>query len=126
MTEKEVIAILDKWWSGKRVQVKKYIDDKLGVSHKTGKVFIEPTIEEVTEYVKESGRQWIEGHSPETFVGFYASKDWMIGKNKMKDWGMAVSKSPWTMKSQEIPETKKPVVYCATCAYPKSQCVCAS
>jgi hypothetical protein len=51
-----------------------------------GKSFIPPTVEEVADYCKDRKN----AIDPETFVGFYASKGWMIGKNKMKDWRAAV------------------------------------
>lgn len=45
-----------------------------------------PTVENVREYCQEGGYKV----DPEYFVDFYASKDWMVGKNKMKDWKAAV------------------------------------
>ena len=56
------------------------------VKRSTRKVFIPPTVEEVRAYCKERGNNV----DPEAFVDFYASKGWMIGKNKMKDWKAAV------------------------------------
>lgn len=50
------------------------------------KPFNPPTVEEVREYCTERGN----AVDPEAFVDFYASKGWMIGKNKMKDWKAAV------------------------------------
>lgn len=50
------------------------------------KPFIPPTVEEVGAYCTERGNSV----DPEAFVDFYASKGWMIGKNKMKDWKAAV------------------------------------
>ena len=50
------------------------------------KPFIPPTVEDVREYCTERGN----GVDPEAFVDFYASKGWMIGKNRMKDWKAAV------------------------------------
>lgn len=52
----------------------------------TRKPFIPPTVEEVSTYCTERGNSI----DPEAFVDFYASKGWMIGKNKMKDWKAAV------------------------------------
>jgi hypothetical protein len=43
-------------------------------------------VEEVRAYCTERGNSV----DPEAFVDFYASKGWMIGKNKMKDWKAAV------------------------------------
>jgi hypothetical protein len=50
------------------------------------KVFVNPTIEEVTEYC----RQRKNTVNPIKFHSFYESKVWMVGKNKMKDWKKAV------------------------------------
>jgi hypothetical protein len=43
-------------------------------------------VEEVGAYCTERGNSV----DAEAFVDFYASKGWMIGKNKMKDWKAAV------------------------------------
>ena len=48
--------------------------------------FVPPTLEEVQEYCFERGNNV----DAETFVDFYSSKGWMVGKNKMKDWKAAV------------------------------------
>lgn len=48
--------------------------------------FIPPTVDEVRAYCAARGNSI----DPEAFVSFYASKGWMIGKNKMKDWKQAV------------------------------------
>ena len=50
------------------------------------KVFVPPTVDEVREYIRENGYNI----NPETFVDFYASKGWMVGSNKMKDWKACV------------------------------------
>ncbi len=46
------------------------------------KRFKPPTIDEVRAYVLERNSPVI----PEEFIDFYASKNWMVGKNKMTDW----------------------------------------
>ena len=56
------------------------------VKRSTRKPFIPPTVEEVREYCTERDNSV----DAESFVDFYASKGWMIGKNKMKDWKAAV------------------------------------
>lgn len=48
--------------------------------------FIPPSVEEVAAYCRERKN----GIDAEEFVDFYASKAWMVGKNKMKDWKSAV------------------------------------
>ena len=50
------------------------------------KNFIPPTVDEVKEYLDSVGSQV----DAESFVAFYESKDWMIGKNKMKSWKAAI------------------------------------
>lgn len=47
--------------------------------------FVPPTVEQVTEYVKQRGSKV----DPQEFIDFYASKGWMVGKNKMSDWRAA-------------------------------------
>lgn len=44
--------------------------------------FKKPTLEDVKEYCEERNN----GIDAETFINFYESKGWMVGKNKMKDW----------------------------------------
>ncbi len=48
--------------------------------------FIPPTVEEVRQYCLERKN----GVDPGRFCNFYASKGWMVGRNKMKDWKAAV------------------------------------
>ena len=53
---------------------------------KIKRVFSPPTLQEVSNYCKERKNDI----DPETFVDFYSSKGWFVGKNKMKDWRAAV------------------------------------
>lgn len=48
--------------------------------------FTPPTLEEVKEYCKERNNTV----DPDTFINFYESKGWFVGKNKMKDWRACV------------------------------------
>lgn len=48
--------------------------------------FTPPTLEEVKEYCSERNNNV----DPETFINFYESKGWYVGKNKMKDWKACV------------------------------------
>ena len=60
------------------------VKDRIGkVNNNT---FTPPTIEEVRAYCQERKNSI----DPETFVDFYASKGWMVGKTKMKDWKACV------------------------------------
>ena len=50
------------------------------------KVFKKPSIEEIEEYCKERNNCI----NANAFYDFYESKDWYVGKNKMKDWKACV------------------------------------
>ena len=48
--------------------------------------FVPPTLDEVAQYCAERHNNV----DPQRFLDFYASKGWMIGKNRMRDWKAAV------------------------------------
>ena len=50
------------------------------------KRFTPPTVEEVAAYCRERNNRI----DSQTFVDFYSSKGWVVGKSKMKDWKAAV------------------------------------
>jgi len=51
------------------------------------KRFKPPTLQEVKDYINQKSYQV----DAERFINFYESKDWMIGKNKMKKWQSALA-----------------------------------
>lgn len=55
-------------------------------NNKRKKSFTKPSIEEIELYCKERNNNV----NASNFYNFYESKDWMIGKNKMKDWKACV------------------------------------
>ena len=59
------------------------------------KKFVKPTVEEVNAYCRERNN----GINGQTFVDFYESKGWLIGKNPMKDWKAAVR--TWENKNKK-------------------------
>ena len=61
-------------------------DTTLGVSKKKSDRFTPPSLEDVQNYCLERNNSV----DPQAFIDFYASKGWMVGKNKMKDWKAAV------------------------------------
>lgn len=67
-------------------------------SNKKGR-FKKPSVNDVIDYCKERNNNI----DAEAFIDFYESKDWKIGKNKMKDWKAAV-------RTWERRETKKPTM----------------
>lgn len=78
---------------------KKKEDIPKGISKKEKK-FIKPTIEEIEAYCKERNNSI----NPTTFYNFYEAKDWMIGKNHMKDWQACVR----TWEGNELNRKGKP------------------
>lgn len=62
--------------------------------------FIEPSLEEVKEYCIERENKI----DPQSFIDFYTTKGWMVGKNKMKDWRAAIR----TWENREVKEGKTP------------------
>ena len=67
----------------------------------TNKYFNKPKIEEVELYCIERNNN-IDANS---FVSYYQSKGWMIGKNKMKDWKAAVR--TWELREKNNKSYKK-------------------
>ena len=61
-------------------------DTPKGVSKKKSDRFTPPSLEDVQNYCLERNNSV----DPQAFIDFYASKGWMVGKNKMKDWKAAV------------------------------------
>ena len=53
--------------------------------NRTGKRFVPPTVSEVRALCWEKGYTF----DAESFVAFYESNDWRVGKNKMKSWKSA-------------------------------------
>ena len=68
------------------------------------KRFIPPTKEEVELYCLERNNRI----DPEKFIDFYASKNWMVGKNKMTDWKASVR--TWEKNNQptKLDKTENP------------------
>lgn len=60
-------------------------DKEIEKDNKRGR-FIPPSLDEVKAYCDERGNSV----DPQTFIDFYTAKDWMIGKNRMRDWKAAV------------------------------------
>lgn len=64
----------------------------------TNKRFIKPTIDEISKYCDERHN----GINANAFYDFYESKNWMIGKNKMKDWRACVR--TWEQRQNKKPK----------------------
>lgn len=91
LEEKSHVKSRDSHATDKDIDKEKEIDienNNRGVSGETqpSERFKPPTVEEVHEYCCER----MNNVNAEAFVDFYASKGWMVGKNKMKDWKAAV------------------------------------
>jgi len=71
--------------SEQRVNTNKHYKALINIKKNVYGGFKEPTLEEVKAYANERNSVVI----PQIFLDFYASKGWMVGKNKMKDWKAA-------------------------------------
>jgi len=65
------------------------------------KRFTPPTLEELRSYIREKGYTF----DAETFIAYYDSNGWRIGRNPMKDWKAACR--TWQQKEKE---RRKPAV----------------
>lgn len=70
----------------KEIDIDIYKEKVLSNDNTKKKKFIPPSVSEVAEYCKSVGSQV----DAEAFVAFYESKDWFVGKNKMKSWKAAI------------------------------------
>ena len=59
--------------------------------------FAPPTIRDVEDYAFEKGLNM----DAERFVNYYASKGWMVGRTKMKDWKAAARN--WAARDKREP-----------------------
>jgi hypothetical protein len=65
----------------------------------TRKKFQPPTEQEVEKFFAEQEVMFPAEHSKKFYL-FYGSKDWMVGKNKMKNWKLAAAR--WAMDLPKI------------------------
>ena len=63
--------------------------------------FIPPTHSEVAAYCSERGNKV----NVDSFMAYYESNGWMVGKNRMKDWKAAVR--TWEQREQASPRPQK-------------------
>tara|TARA_R100000655_G_scaffold12897_1_gene29388 strand:+ start:879 stop:1511 length:633 start_codon:yes stop_codon:yes gene_type:complete len=67
------------------------------------KNFKKPTIQQIENYCYERKKMGKNNVDSEAFYDFYESKDWKIGKNKMKDWKACVR--TWERRDKKKPQT---------------------
>ena len=65
-------------------------------------IFTPPSLEDVQEYCKERNNNV----DAETFISFYESKGWMVGKNKMKDWKTCVRTWERSRDNKKLTDTQ--------------------
>lgn len=81
--------------SHEHIELELELEQELKIKEKEKrKEFMKPTIEEIQQYIDERKN----GINANAFYDFYESKDWMIGKNKMKDWKACVR--TWEQKNK--------------------------
>lgn len=86
------------------IELEQEIKDKEIEIKKEKKVrFKKPTLEEVKEYCQQRNNNI----DPEYFIDYYETKDWLIGKTKMKDWKACVR--TWEKRDFNKQTTKQPI-----------------
>ena len=80
--------------------VKKLKDNTTILNNNTTYSNKKPTVEEIKQYCIERNN----GIDAEQFFDFYESKNWFVGKNKMKNWQAAVR--TWEKRKQQNPTSK--------------------
>ncbi len=63
--------------------------------------FTPPSLDDIKSLIKERNYTV----DPNSFLNFYASKGWMVGKNKMKDWRAALA--GWESRNKGQPPKRK-------------------
>ena len=81
--------------------------DRLGKVNNNTRGFVKPTVEEVRAYCEERHNNV----DAETFVDFYESKGWLVGKNKMKDWKAAVRTWEKSRKEANVKAKDNPKIH---------------
>lgn len=76
------------------------LEKEIKINKSTKRNFEKPTIEEIQEYCNERNN----GINANAFYDFYESKNWYVGKNKMKDWKACVR--TWEQRNKK--ETIEP------------------
>ena len=80
--------------------VKKLKDNTTILNTNTTYSNSKPSVEEIKQYCLERNN----GIDAEQFFDFYESKNWFVGKNKMKNWQAAVR--TWEKRKQQNPTSK--------------------
>ena len=70
------------------------------------KRFSPPTVQEVAKYISEKNYSV----DAQNFIDFYTSKNWYVGKNKMKDWKASVRLWESRNKKENYYDESKPAV----------------
>ncbi len=80
--------------------VKKLKDNTTILNNNTTYSNSKPSVEEIKQYCLDRNN----GIDAEQFYDFYESKNWYVGKNKMKNWQAAVR--TWEKRKQQNPTSK--------------------
>ena len=92
---------LDGQMSGNRYTEYSIGKDSIGKNNNIKGRFTPPSLDDVRAYCQERKN----GIDPQTFIDFYESKGWFVGKNKMKDWKAAVR--TWEKRRTDVKPTKQ-------------------
>ncbi len=85
-----------------KTQEKDEENEKERVREKPAPRFSPPSFDEVKAYCLERGN----GIDPQKFIDFYASKGWMVGSSKMRDWKASVR--TWEGRDKHANASRQP------------------
>lgn len=93
-----------KWNANGTIQEYNNNNNKRPKKSKAERNVIPPSLEMVTDYcIKRKNRI-----NPQYFIDYYETRDWCVGKNKMKDWQAAIR--TWENNDRQRNQNQAPVV----------------
>ena len=72
------------------IEVNNTINNTINNTVNKGGRFTPPSVEQVMEYCNHRNNGKGNGINAQSFIDFYQSKGWMVGKSKMKDWKASI------------------------------------
>jgi len=112
---------MDKDKNKEKLETSNINNNNTSINNIKSKKFKKPTIEEIEEYAEKIKYNL----DPEQFFEFYEQKDWMVGKNKMKNWKAAINNwkaHGWGIREGPPAKENKPVTlikkfdeFCSLC-----------
>lgn len=89
---------------GQQTDSRRYINNKNNNDNKKKGRFTPPSLKELEDYIKEKNYKNVDA---DTFLNFYQSKGWLVGKSKMQEWKATVRGWESRNKKTEVNELEE-------------------